>query len=619
MIPSVKLSQSTEIEREQSFFDLPLQAIWFGLLAGLLEVAVWVVQKTFFDPFGYLGRDLVWMAPLANALAFLIPGCLLAVFTHRVRTRLGQGFGTFILALLAVLSLVFLTYKLHPIAALPLAVGLAYQIARLAGRYNVAFNRLIRRSSPWLVMLLLCLMVTAQGWRAIGERDVVADRLENSSRNPNVLLIVLDTVRAGSLSLYGYQKQTTPNLEDLAREGAYFESALATSPWTLPSHASMFTGRYPHELSSGWYASLDGTYPTLAEVLGGFGYSSAGFVANTPYCSYETGLNRGFEHFEDYSVSLAELLRSSSLIRRTMLQFFGLRRLTGQYDILGRKNAAQVNDAFLSWLDQDSKRPFFAFLNYFDAHDPYLPQSLRQEPDSWTREQYRLACSWWFMDKEHLTLQQVEEAKSAYESCIAYLDGQIGRLIDELRSRDLLDETIVVITSDHGEMFGEHGLYGHGNSLYRSVLQVPLLIIYPAKVPAGFKVAQSVSLRDIPSTILDLAGHESAHPIPGASLSRYWGEPGATELVADVVLSELDAPCRIPPDHGRSPVAAGRMKAVLQNGKMYIKNYGSGREELYDFELDRDEQADLVQAIESEGILRDMRRYLDQSTRERVR
>ncbi|MGW8179480.1 MAG: sulfatase-like hydrolase/transferase, partial [bacterium] len=179
--------------------------------------------------------------------------------------------------------------------------------------------------------------------------------------------------------------------------------------------------------------------------------------------------------------------------------------------------------------------------------------------------------------------------------------------------------TIVVITADHGEMFGEHGLYGHGNSLYRSVLQVPLLIIYPPSVPVGFKVTQSVSLRDIPSTILDLAGREGDHPIPGASLSRYWGEPGATELGADVILSELAAPCRIPPDHGRSPVAAGQMKAVLQNGKMYIKNYGSGREELYDYELDRDEQADLAQSMESEEILCDMRRYLDENTRESVR
>src|SRR5262249_1413595 len=119
----------------------------------------------------------------------------------------------------------------------------------------------------------------------------------------NVLLIVLDTVRAQSLSLYGYSRDTTPNLRRIAARGVRFDQALSTAPWTAPSHASMFTGRWPHELSIGWSRPLDATHPTLAEFLSARGYKTAGFVANTTYCSYETGLDRGFARYDDYDVT----------------------------------------------------------------------------------------------------------------------------------------------------------------------------------------------------------------------------------------------------------------------------------------------------------------------------
>jgi arylsulfatase A-like enzyme len=447
----------------------------------------------------------------------------------------------------------------------------------------------------------------SQTWQVVGERTALAELPLKRPGGVNILLIVLDTVRSESLSLYGYHKNTTPYLKELAKRGVCFDSAISPSPWTLPAHASMFTGKYPHQLSSGWYAPLDNTFPTLAEVLGDVGYVTSGFVANTPYCSYETGLNRGFAHFEDYAISTGELFRSSSLVRRATLQFFGLRRLSGNYDLLGRKNAANINETFLSWLDRNSGKPFFTFLNYFDAHDPYLPPPLSQNPDSWTTDQYRLACSWWFMDKKDLKAHQIEEAKNAYESCISYLDGQIAHLFDELYQREVLENTVVIITSDHGEMFGEHGLYGHGNCLYRPVLQVPLVILYPSIVPQGRRIAQPVSLRDIPATVLDLIGEQPL--LPGRSLARHWrrgGEPGED----DYILSEIAAPCRTPPDHGRSPVAGGRMQALLNAGKMYIKNLGTGTEQLYDFTDDPSEEFDLIGNPENKKIAEKMRHTL---------
>jgi len=603
MCPEENRPQYRNGAGECSCLEFPIQAVWFGLLAGFLEVVVWTVQKTWFDPFGYLGRDVIWMAPLANAIVFLLPGLLLALAAYLFPGRLVHFCGTFLPAFLAVSSLLFLTYQLHPVAAIPLALGLAYQTARWARNRSSAFNSLVHRSFGWLVMLLLALIAAAQGFRFVGERSALADLPVSPAKSPNILLIVLDTVRAESLSLHGYEKPTTPNLEEFARSGAYFESAWSTSPWTLPSHASLFTGRYPHELSSGWYAPLDDTFPTLAEVLSGFGYFTSGFVANTPYCSYETGLDRGFAHYEDYSISAGEVLRSSSLIRRSMLQFFDLRRAFGQYDLLGRKNAAEINDAFLNWLDRAPRKPFFAFLNYFDAHDPYLPPSLPEALDSYTVDEYRLLCSWWFMDKGNLSPRETRVARDAYERSIAYMDGQIANLLDELRSREVLDDTVVVITSDHGEMFGEQGLYGHGNCLYRPVLEVPLLIVYPSSVPQGLRVSKPVSLRDIPATLIDLSGQEEVTTFPGISLTRFW-QRSWDEDGEGLILSEIAAPCRVPPDHGRSPVAKGRMQAILRAGQRYIKNLATGSEELYDLQADPSELNNLIQDPErSKGLI----------------
>src|SRR5262249_45638238 len=118
--------------------------------------------------------------------------------------------------------------------------------------------------------------------------------------SPNVLLIVLDTVGADHLSLYGYQRPTSPTIDELAPRGIRFDRAQATSSWTLPSHASMFTGRWPHELSVGWLTPLDGTHPTLAAFLGARGYATAGFVANTTYCASDSGLGLGFAAYHDY-------------------------------------------------------------------------------------------------------------------------------------------------------------------------------------------------------------------------------------------------------------------------------------------------------------------------------
>jgi arylsulfatase A-like enzyme len=341
------------------------------------------------------------------------------------------------------------------------------------------------------------------------------------------------------------------------------------------------------------------------------GYVTSGFVANTMFCSYESGLDRGFAHFEDYSVSPGELFRSLAFIRRPMLEFFPLRQLVGHYDLLGRKTAARINQDFLSWLDRQPRRPFFAFLNYLDAHDPYLPPPPFANLGPATTAEYRLLCHWWVMDKHELPPEKIEEARKAYEGCIAYLDYQLGLLMESLRDRGVLANTLIIITSDHGEMFGEHGLFCHGHCLYRPVVQVPLLISYPTRVPSGLEVSQPVSLRDIPATVTDLLGLDAGGFFPGNSLSRFWEKGKSFDAAQDIILSEIDAPPPVvPPDHGRSPVVAGPMKSLILDGKQYIQNSGNGQEELYDFAEDPEELVDLSSDPGNEQVLQHFRQSM---------
>ena len=178
---------------------------------------------------------------------------------------------------------------------------------------------------PWLLGTVAALACFSYGRELLSEHRALRRLPAAIPGAPNVLLIVLDTVRADALSLYGYDRDTSPNLVRLARGGVRFEQARATAPWTLPSHASMFTGRWPHQLDIGTFRPLDARSPTLAEVLGARGYVTAGFVANPIFCHADYGLARGFLHYEDIPVSPLEILRSTLLGERLLKIIDGIR------------------------------------------------------------------------------------------------------------------------------------------------------------------------------------------------------------------------------------------------------------------------------------------------------
>jgi arylsulfatase A-like enzyme len=383
----------------------------------------------------------------------------------------------------------------------------------------------------------------------------------------------------------------------------------------------MFTGRWSHELSVGWDRPLDGTFPTLAEFLAARGYATAGFVANTTYCSSETGLSRGFAHYEDYDVSVREILLCSALVLRTLnfldkhpalLTWWDAAPSWGEH----RKSAARINRDFLRWLartrQKNPDRPFFAFLNYYDAHHPYLPPSSGPEsvevdvdvappPAS----QIRMLRSWWDLDKRTLGPRDVAAARAAYDRCITRLDRQIGRLVEDLERRGLLGETLVVVTADHGEHFGEQQLFGHGCSLYLPELHVPLLLVAPGSLPAGRVTAEPVSLRDLAATIVETVGLGGGSPFPGRSLAWTWSsgtDRTGSSALSDWILSEIDAPPDADPNHGTSPVCRGPLKSLVDARYHYIQG-SDGREELYDLGDDPHEVHNLAGKPEEAAAL----------------
>jgi arylsulfatase A-like enzyme len=606
-------------------------SIWFGLVTGLIELGLTLALKPFYDEaLGFFrgNRHVLWIVPLVNLAVFATCGLLLGLVARR-RPRRALRLASFVLVFLACLTLLLTIRGLYVAACLILAGGLAFRVAPWLRTHLPMLRTLVGLSLPGLVVAVAALVGISIGREAWAERRALASLPAATPGTPNVLLIVLDTVRADHLSVYGYERETTPNLARLAAQGVRFERARSTAPWTLPSHASLFTGRWPHELSASLRGPLDGRYPTLAERLRDQGFVTAGFVANTTYCSAETGLNRGCVHYEDHILSALEILRGSALGRRvldkvvTSAQKLGAAAGLGPWLAPGNgkefKDAATINRDFLTWLSGPDvqRRPFFAFLNYFDAHHPYvLPEGFDQHfglrPES--HADNLILHRWWTLDKRHLPPRHVALARDAYDDCLAYLDEQLGRLFAELGRRGVLDHTLVIVTADHGEHLGEHELYGHASSLYGPEVHVPLLMVAPSGVPAGATVAAPVSLRDLPATVTDLLGLGAESPFPGTSLARYWDTAAPEGPAAEPVLSEVDEPVKGPANDGRSPVFRGAMKALTTDEAVYIRN-GDGREELFDLATDPQETRNLAGSAEAGPILQRFRTDLGQLLR----
>jgi arylsulfatase A-like enzyme len=618
-------------------------SVWCGLVAGPIEVGTIVIRKSLVDlnQFYWISRHFIWLIPLTNLGIFLAVGVVLALLVL-CWPRLGIGPPARLLCALALLPPFWAAFpRVYGPAGVILAVGAAARVVPALSRHAVEFHRVVRLSFPFLLALTPLLGASVwfgdriKGWREAG-------RPLPSSKASNVVFIVLDTTAAGHLSLNGYSRRTSPTLDGLARRGIRFDRAQATSSWTLPSHASFFTGRWPHEVSAGWLTPLDATYPTLAEYLGSKGFATAGFVANLVYCGADTGLARGFTEYRDYIFPELSAFKMASLIDRPIeglraiddhlrmrIDSAQFESLLSKFDAGRRKPAAVVNREFLNWLSRrdQPERPFYAFLNYFDVHFPYtLPEGgihrFGASPRTW--REVELIERWRTVDMHALSFQEIAFVRDSYDDCIADLDEQLGLLIDELERCGALERTWLIITSDHGESFGEHpGIYRHGTSLYQPQVHVPLLIVPPTSrhiSPRG--VAETVSLRDLPSTIVDLLDLEVGAPFPGQSLAPLWGDrassagadtqgPRPSPAISEVIPTDTLDP---DPAHLLENRAVWASLAEGDSSYLWILMGGTVHEALFDLRSDPRESRNLVEEVAQQATLQRMRATLNRVT-----
>ncbi|MDH4219094.1 MAG: sulfatase-like hydrolase/transferase [Candidatus Aminicenantes bacterium] len=369
---------------------------------------------------------------------------------------------------------------------------------------------------------------------------------------PNIMLITLDTTRADRLSCYGYSGVKTPHLDALANKGIVFEQCTASSPLTLPSHASMMTGMYPtyHGVRVNGNTALSDEQTTIAEVLSGQGYQCGAFIGAF-VLDGRWGLKQGFQHYDDQ---------------------FDLRKY--KHIDLGavQRPGNQVMNVALDWLDEQKGNPFFAWIHLYDPHAPYEPP----EP--------------YYSEYSHQGLSGL------YDGEIAFMDEQIGRCVSWLEKNGLSKKTIIVLIGDHGEGLGSHGEGTHGYFIYEYAVHVPLLIIAPFPKLQGKRAASQVRAVDVYPTILELAKIESSAKTQGRSLLPEMFRPEKKE--DDYAYGESMAPNI---QFGWSPLYFLRTTRY--------KYIDAPRPELYDLTKDADEQTNLFQQYPK--IAREMKDELD--------
>jgi arylsulfatase A-like enzyme len=393
---------------------------------------------------------------------------------------------------------------------------------------------------------------------------------------PNVVMIVMDTTRADRCSFEGYARATTPRLDEFAKDAVVFTEAWSPAGWTGPAHASLFTGlRLEHH---GFYAgnrmNLARTMPTLAELLAADGWATASF-ANNGWFDERYGLTRGFDRSETH----------------------------GDDDARPYPWARATHAAAAAWAEARAKegRPFFLFVNDMEPHLPYTPPAEDEarfvapgtppgDVEAARRFDFPSTVSY-CLHKEEIADGRMELLSSLYDAEIAALDREIGALFDRLRVSGLLDNTIVVVAGDHGEMLGEQHQTAHGFSLHRAIRHVPLLIRAPGAFTGGRREGAVVRLEDVMPTVLELCQAQVPAGLDGASLLRdlpgrisraLQGDDETTRGRIAELIEGADA----------SALTAG-MRAVFDGTYHYLE-FGDGRRELYDVAADPAEKRNLA-------------------------
>ena len=417
----------------------------------------------------------------------------------------------------------------------------------------------------------LVALVVGAGFGAGCEREPAGE-----PDRPNVLLISLDTVRADHLDIYGYERPTSPNLARFAERATLYERAHTTAPWTLPAHASLFTGLYPPEHGSQMVRRAPDARPhaalplaaeltTLAEVFQAAGYRTAGVAANFLYFASRYQLDQGFGH--------SEVLpgKTGSSVAPALL----------------------VNERAIMWLRSEGtngseKRPFFLFLNYMDAHAPYNTTSPRgfiegAVPD-FSLEDHRATEALVVGSDDPIPQERIQVVIDQYDLGIASADEGVGALFAALSEMGLFDDTLIVVTSDHGEFLGEHRLLGHAKDVYEGTMWVPLLIKEPAQ-RTGRVDSRSISLVHVARLVLATVGLE--HLAPDGAFPHRWPERASFAENRYSLWVDMAQPWGSRFD---------RIREVLYRDEFKYIHSSDGRHELYDLARDPSEASNLLDA-----------------------
>ncbi len=401
---------------------------------------------------------------------------------------------------------------------------------------------------------------------------------------PNIILIVLDTTRADYINAHGERGSNTPFINEISDQSVVFTNAFAPAPWTLPSHVSLFTGLYPHQHGTVHENfNVDGSLNMIAEICRTHGYATVGVNCN-PWLNKPSGIAQGFDIYEEISTKV-EYVRDK-----------------------GAELATSTAKQWMSHYVQEGK-PFFLFMNYLDPHLPYAPPlrvlentKVKFGQSEMTLDEYSVEDAEAIIAGTHKPADgELETARTLYTAEISYLDLKIEALVSHLRELGCLDETFLVITSDHGEHLGEHDLMGHEFAISESVLHVPLLIRYPPAFRGGLVIDTPVSLIDILPTVLELIGDDTPHPdLQGRSLFHLDDSTGTDERV---ILSELSRPTTLIHEYWKNKypdVDLERfdrgLKAVRDGRFKYIVST-RGEESLFDLVDDPEELTNLADSL----------------------
>lgn len=299
----------------------------------------------------------------------------------------------------------------------------------------------------------------------------------------NIIIIAVDTLRADHLGCYGYQRNTSPNIDRFAQDAVKFSSCYTPSPLTTPGFASLLTSLPPYKHGAKRNGlSIYTNVKTLPEYLGEHKYITAAFISNWALKKKLTGLDRGFDIYDEV---------------------FTKKRHLGLFSDEGE--APKINARTFKWLNKNSKKNFFLFVHYTEPHDPYLyHEEFDFGYDKFDPSDYP--------EKSHFG-----RIKN-YDTEIGFVDFYIGELLEKIKSLDLYEESLIIFLSDHGESFGEHDYYSHGRKLYNSCLHVPLLVKLPGNKKSSTVIDGNVSLEDIPLSILSLVGLKNPEWMEGEDI-----------------------------------------------------------------------------------------------------